>query len=69
MVRSSASAKTIACYIFELDICVQRTRMPPSSALSKMALWLRYWLLSDNYMSIKTDLYKTEETKEGPCSS
>ena len=67
--QSSASAKTIACYIFKLYICVQRTRMPPSSALSKMALWLRYWLLSDNYRSIKADLYNTEETKEGPCSS
>ena len=39
--------------------------MPPPSALSKMALWLRYWLLSDNYRSIKADLYNTEETKEG----
>ena len=39
----------------KLDICVQRTRIPPSSALSKMAPWLRYWLLSDNYRSIKAD--------------
>ena len=53
----------------KLDICVQRTRMPPPSALSKMALWLRYWLLSGNYRSIKADLYNTEETKEGPCRS
>ena len=43
--------------------------MPPPSALSKMALWLRYWLLSENYRSIKADLYNTEETKEGPCRS
>ena len=43
--------------------------MPPPSALSKMALWLRYWLLSDNYRSIKADLYNIEETKEGPCRS
>ena len=37
--------------------------MPPPSALSKMALWLRHWLLSDNYRSIKADLYNIEETK------
>ena len=43
--------------------------MPPPSALSKMALWLRYWLLSGNYRSIKADLYNIEETKEGPCTS
>ena len=43
--------------------------MPPPSALSKMALWLRYWLLSDNYRFIKADLYNTEETNEGPCRS
>ena len=43
--------------------------MPPPSALSKMALWLRYWLLSDNYRSIKADLYNIEETNEGPCRS
>ena len=55
--------------IGKLDICVQKARMPPTSALSKMALWLRYWLLSDNYSSIKADLYNTEETKEGPCRS
>ena len=36
--------------------------MPPPSALSKMALWLRYWLLLDNYRSIKADLYNIEET-------
>ena len=36
--------------------------MPPPSALSKMALWLRYWLLSDNYRAIKADLYNVEET-------
>ena len=41
--------------------------MPPPSALSKMAPWLRYWLSSDNYMSINADLYNTEETNEGPC--
>ena len=35
--------------------------MPPPSALSKMALWLRYWLLSDNYRSIKADLHNIEE--------
>ena len=43
--------------------------MPPPSALSKMALWLRYWLLSSNYTSIKADLYNIEETNEGPCRS
>ena len=43
--------------------------MPPPSALSKMALWLRYWLLSENYRTIKADLYNTEETKGGPCRS
>ena len=36
--------------------------MPPPSALSKMVLWLRYWLLSDNCRSIKADLYNIEET-------
>ena len=36
--------------------------MPPPSALSKMALWLRFGLLSDNYRSIKADLYNIEET-------
>ena len=41
----------------KLDICVQRTRMPQPSALSKMAQWLRYWFLSDNYRSIEADLY------------
>ena len=53
----------------KLDICVQRTWMPLPSALSKMAPWLRYWLLSDNYMyrSIKADLYNIEETNEVPC--
>ena len=43
--------------------------MPPPSALSKMAPWLRYWLLSDNYRSIKADLFNIEETNEGPCRS
>ena len=43
--------------------------MSPPSALSKMALWLRYWRLSDNYRSIKADLYNTKETNEGPCRS
>ena len=43
--------------------------MPPPSALSKMAPWLRYWLLSDNYRSIKAYLYNIEETNEGPCRS
>ena len=32
-------------------------------------LWLRYWLLSDNYRSIKADLYNIEETNEEPCRS
>ena len=36
--------------------------MPPPNAWSKMALWLRYWLLSDNYRSVKADLYNIEET-------
>ena len=53
----------------KLDICVQRTWMPPLSALSKMAPWLRNWLLSDNYRSMKADLYNIEETNEGPCRS
>ena len=35
--------------------------MPPPGALSKMALWLRDWLLSDNYRFIKADLYNIEE--------
>ena len=43
--------------------------MPPPGALSKMAPWLRYWLLSDNYRSIKADLYNIEEINEGPCRS
>ena len=43
--------------------------MPPPSALSKTALWLRYWLLSDNFRSIKADLYNIEETNGGPCRS
>ena len=43
--------------------------MPPPSALSKMASWLRHWLLSDYYRSIKADLYNIEETNEGPCRS
>ena len=43
--------------------------MPPPSALSKMAPGLRYWFLSDNYRSIKADLYNIEETNEGPCRS
>ena len=42
---------------------------PLPSALSKMAPWFRYWLLSDNYRSIKADLYNIEETNEGPCRS
>ena len=36
--------------------------MSPPSALSKMALWLRYWLVSDNYRFIKADLYIIAET-------
>ena len=36
--------------------------MAPPSALSKIAPRLRYWLLSDNYRSIKADLYDIEET-------
>ena len=43
--------------------------MTPPSALSKMAPWLRYWLSSDNYRSIKADLYNIEQTNEGPCRS
>ena len=38
--------------------------MPPSSALGKMAL-----ALSDNYRSIKADLYNIEETTKGPRRS
>ena len=41
--------------------------MPPPRALNKIALWLRYWLLSENYRSIKADLYNTEKTYKGPC--
>ena len=43
--------------------------MPRPIAWSKMALWLRYCLLSDNYRSIKADLYNIEQTNEGPCRS
>ena len=43
--------------------------MPPPSALSKIAPWFRYWLLSDNYRSIQADLHNIEETNEGPCRS
>ena len=43
--------------------------MSPPSALNKMAPWLRYWLLSDNYRSIKADLHNIEEKNEGPCRS
>ena len=43
--------------------------MPPPSALSKMALWSRYCVLSDNCRSIKADLYNIEEMNEGPCRS
>ena len=43
--------------------------MPPPNALSMMALWLGYWLLSDNYRSIKADLYNIEETNKGPRRS
>ena len=43
--------------------------MFPPSALSKMAPWLRYWLFTDNYRSIKADLYNIKETNEGPCRS
>ena len=43
--------------------------MPPPSALSKMAQWLKYWLLSDNYRSIKADSCNIEQTNEGPCRS
>ena len=42
--------------------------MLPPSALSKMAPWLRYWLLSDNYRCIKADLYNIEKTNKGPCT-
>ena len=55
--------------MYKLDICVQKIRMPPPSALRKIALWFRYWLLSDNYRSIKADLYNIVETNEGPCRS
>ena len=44
--------------------------MPPPSALSKMALWLRYWLSSDNYRSITADLFiYRRDMNEGPCRS
>ena len=43
--------------------------MPPPSALSKMAPWLRDMLLSDNYRSIQADLYNIEEINERPCRS
>ena len=49
--------------------CVQKTWMPPPSALSKMAPWLRFWFLSDNYRSIKADSYHMEETNERPYRS
>ena len=41
-------------------MCPKDTDALPS-ALSKMALWLRYWLFSDNYRSLKADLYNIEE--------
>ena len=47
----------------ELDICVQRARMPPPGALIKVPA------SSDNYRSIKADLYNIEETNEGPFRS
>ena len=40
--------------------------MPPPNALSKMIMVLA---LSDNYRSIKANLYNIEETNEGPCRS
>ena len=43
--------------------------MPPPSALSRMAPWLRYWRLSDNFRSIKADLHNIEETNEKSCRS
>ena len=49
-------------------MCPKDTDAPPN-ALSKIAPWLRYWLLSDNFRSIKADLYNIEETNEGPCRS
>ena len=49
-------------------MCPMDTDAPPS-ALSKMAPWLTYWLLSDNYRSTKADLYNKEETNKGPCTS
>ena len=52
-----------------LDIYVQRTRMHAPGALSKMAPWLRYWLLSNNCRSIKADLFNIEETNEGSSRS
>ena len=45
--------------IRQLDICVQRTWMPLPGALIKVLA------LSDNYRSIKADLYNIEEN----CSS
>ena len=67
--KSHNLSKDLLTNYIKLDICVLRTRMSPPSALSKMALWLRYWFLSDNYRSIKADLYNIVETNEGPCRS
>ena len=38
--------------------------MPPPNKLSRMAPLLKYWLLWDNYRSIKAGLYNIEETTE-----
>ena len=41
--------------------------MPPLSALNKMAI--KVLALSDNYRSIKADLYNIEETNKEQCRS
>ena len=43
--------------------------MPPPSALSKRQSVIKVLALSDNYRSIKADLYNIEQTNEGSCRS
>ena len=43
--------------------------MPPPSARSKDGTVIKVMALSDNYRSIKADLYNIKETNEGPCRS
>ena len=67
--KTGSKRQTTGQKEYKLDICVQRTWMPPPSALSKIAPWLRYWLLSEYYRSIKADLFNIEEKNERLCRS